>query len=83
MELSTYAVGALLGGTSMSLLSAVGTYAVEKTKPTTKTLSRDFILGAVLLLLILQLLPESTGKLIHGIIRFATPAIAATARASF
>ncbi len=76
---SNVIAGALLGGTTMSVLSAAGTYALEKKKPTTKTMARDFILGAVLLLLILQLLPESTGKLIGMITSLVSVPAAATA----
>jgi hypothetical protein len=69
--------GALLGGTTMSILSAAGAFVLEKKQPTPKTLARDFILGAILLLLILQILPESTGKLISYVTSFATvPAFA-------
>lgn len=72
---ANYLVGAALGGTTMSVLSAVGTAVLEKKKPTPKTLARDFILGAVLLVMILQLLPESTGRLIGYVTSlFAVPA---------
>lgn len=74
-----YLAGAALGGTTMSLLSALGTFALEKKKPTPKTLARDFILGAVLMLLILQLLPESAGKLIGYVMSFAAVPAAAAA----
>lgn len=63
----------------MSVLSAAGTLALEKKKPTPKTLARDFILGAILLIFILQLLPESTGKLIAYVTSFiALPAAIST-----
>ena len=77
---SSYLAGALLGGTTMSALSAGGTFLLEKKKPTPKTLARDFILGAVLLLLILQILPESTAKLIGYLTSFvALPALSSLA----
>jgi len=65
-----FLLGAALGGTTLSLLSAAGTFALEKQEPTLKTLSRDFILGAILFLMIMQLLPESTGNLVSYIISF-------------
>ncbi len=67
-----FLLGALLGGTTLSILSSVGTYALEKQMPTPKTLSRDFILGSILFIMIMQLLPESTEKLITYIISFIT-----------
>ena len=77
---TSYVTGALLGGTTMSVLSAAGSLALEKKAPTPKTMARDFILGAILLLLILQLLPESTSKLITYVTSFmAIPAAAAVA----
>jgi hypothetical protein len=80
---SSYVAGALLGGTTMSVLSAAGTLALEKKKPTPKTLARDFILGAILLLFILQLLPESTGKLISYVTSLvAVPTVLAAAMPS-
>ncbi len=79
---TSYLAGAVLGGTTMSVLSAAGSMALEKKQPTPKTLARDFILGAILLLLILQLLPESTGKLITYVTSFiSVPAIAAASSA--
>lgn len=75
----SYLAGALLGGTTMSVLSAAGAIALEQKKPTPKTMARDFILGAILLIFILQLLPESTGKLIAYVTSFiALPAAIST-----
>ena len=67
-----FLLGAVLGGTTLSLLSAIGTYGLEKQVPTPKTLSRDFILGAILFIMIMQLLPESTEKLVTFVISFIT-----------
>jgi hypothetical protein len=76
--LSTVVIGGALGGTTMSILSGAGTFALEKKVPTMKTVARDFILGAVLFLLILQILPESTGKLVSFVTSFVSiPAAAA------
>jgi Na+/phosphate symporter len=76
-----FVLGAVLGGTTLSLLSAAGTFALEKQQPTVKTLSRDFILGAILFLMIMQLLPESTGNLVSYAISFISiPAIFSAAK---
>ena len=61
-------LGPVLGGSVLSIVSAAGSYAIEKKAPTTKTVGRDFILGAIFFLLISQLLPESTGKLLAAIL---------------
>jgi hypothetical protein len=63
-QASQFLVGGVVGGITLSLVSAAGTFALEKEVPTPKTLSRDFILGSILFLMIMQLLPESTGKII-------------------
>ena len=73
-------VAAAVGGTTMTLISAIGNYALDKDMPTVKTISRDFILGAVLLLLIMQLLPESTTRLVSYIM--ALTAVTTTAVAA-
>ena len=63
-------VGPILGGSILSALSAGGTYVVEKRAPTPKSMARDFILGAVLIMMITQLLPESTNTLVLSILAF-------------
>jgi hypothetical protein len=68
-------MGAVLGGTTMSVVSAIGTYMMEKVKPTTKSLARDFILGAILLSLIMQVLPDSTTRFVGWFLSLV-PAIA-------
>ncbi len=52
--------GMILGGILIMSLSAGSTFFVEKQKPSPKALARDFIVGAVLVALIIQLLPESS-----------------------
>jgi hypothetical protein len=47
-------------------------WVAEKKIPTVKTVGRDFILGAILFFLLLQLLPDSTMSLVTGILAFAT-----------
>jgi hypothetical protein len=58
-------IGGLFGGVLVSALGAISTYSVEKKKPTTKSLMRDFIIGSILFLLIMQLLPESSESVIN------------------
>ncbi len=58
------ASGMILGGVLISALGAGSTVFIEEKNPTVKSLSRDFIIGAVMLALLMQLLPESTTSLI-------------------
>jgi RsiW-degrading membrane proteinase PrsW (M82 family) len=59
--------GILIGGSLISALGALSTYNVENKKPTMKSITRDFIIGSVLFLLIMQLLPESSSSMIQYI----------------
>jgi hypothetical protein len=66
----------MLGGSLLSLISAGGSLVLEKKRPSMKAVARDFILGAILFLLILQLLPDSTSKLLGYITAFVSvPAV--------
>ena len=65
---SVYLLGAGLGGTVLATMSAVGMWIVEKKKPTGKTVGRDFILGAILVVLLLQVVPDSTISLLSGLL---------------
>ena len=65
-----YMYGVLIGGSLISALGALSTYNVENKKPTMKSVSRDFIIGSVLFLLIMQLLPESSLAIITYITSF-------------
>ena len=62
--MNQYISGVLFGGTLISTLGALTTYTIEKKEPTLRTVSRDFIIGAVLFVLIMQLLPESSTALL-------------------
>jgi hypothetical protein len=62
--MNEYILGVLFGGSLITGLGAVSTYTVEKKQPTIKTVSRDFIIGSVLFVLIMQLLPESSSSLL-------------------
>jgi hypothetical protein len=63
-----YWVGGIGAGIFMSGLSAGGMWLLESKKPSPKTIGRDFILGAILFFIILQLIPESTMALVGGLI---------------
>jgi hypothetical protein len=65
-------MGVLFGGGLISGLGALSTYTIEKKEPTIKSLSRDFIIGSVLFVLIMQLLPESSSSLLGYLTSFLT-----------
>ena len=52
-----------LGGTTISVLGGIAEYMKEKEMPRVKGILRDFIIGAVLTLLLFQLLPESMNEI--------------------
>lgn len=56
---STHAIGVVFGGLVVSALGGIAEYMKEKEMPSTKGLMRDFFIGAVLVLFLLQILPES------------------------
>ena len=60
MSSSTLFTGMLLGGVIISTLGAASTYYLEEKAPSAKSVTRDFIIGAAMLAMILQLLPESS-----------------------
>lgn len=52
------------------MISGVGassTYFLEEKDPNVKSMARDFIIGAIMVMMILQLLPESSSYLIEYI----------------
>lgn len=63
--------GMLLGGFVIASLGAGSTYFLEEKNPSFKTVGRDFIIGAAMLAMILQLLPESSTSLIQYILQLA------------
>jgi hypothetical protein len=65
--MNQYLVGIIFGGVLISSLGALSTYNLENKKPTSKSLARDFIIGSVLFLLIMQILPDSSTLLINSI----------------
>ena len=59
--------GMVLGGFVIAVLGAVSTVYLEEKNPSVKSVARDFIIGAVMLACILQLLPESSTSLIETV----------------
>lgn len=59
MSSSTLAAGIILGGVTISSIGSLSTYMFEKKQPTVKSIIRDFIIGCVMVLMLLQLLPDS------------------------
>ena len=57
--------GMIIGGVVISSLGAGSTYFLEEKDPSLKSLARDFIIGAIMVMMILQLLPESCTFLIQ------------------
>lgn len=64
MSQTPLVTGMILGGIVISALGAASSQFVENKNPTIKTISRDFIIGGVMVLMIMQLLPESSTSII-------------------
>lgn len=62
----------VLGGVVISSLGASTTYFLEESRPSVKTVARDFIIGALMMMMILQLLPESSEYML-GIVMSLVP----------
>jgi hypothetical protein len=60
--------GMIIGGVVISSLGAGSTYFLEEKNPSIKSVGRDFIIGAIMVMMILQLLPESSSYLIEYIL---------------
>ncbi len=60
-------LGMAIGGVVIASLGAASVYAMEKKKPTVKSLLRDFIIGAVMVLLLLQILPDSAQQIVDTV----------------
>jgi len=71
MSSSPLVSGMVLGGVVIATLGAASTYFLEEKNPSFKTVGRDFIIGAAMLAMILQLLPESSTSLIQYILQLA------------
>lgn len=70
--------GMALGGVVISALGAATAYYTEKKMPSRKGVMRDFIIGAVMVAMIMQLLPESSTSLVQSFVGMmpAAPALA-------
>lgn len=67
--------GMILGGVLISAIGAGSTIFVEEKKPSAKSLSRDFIIGATMVALIMQILPESSTSTIEFLLGLAPLAL--------
>lgn len=65
MSTTALVPGMIIGGVVISSMGAGSTYFLEEKNPSFKSLARDFIIGAIMVMMILQLLPESTSSLIQ------------------
>lgn len=66
--MSALVPGMIIGGVVISSVGAGSTYFLEEKNPTFKSVGRDFIIGAIMVMMILQLLPESSTFLIQYMI---------------
>jgi hypothetical protein len=64
---STSLVGMAVGGFLVSVLGGVAEYVKEKQFPNTKGLVRDFFIGAIMVLFVLQILPDSMTNLLGSL----------------
>ena len=61
---STTLVGIAAGGLLISALGGVAEYMREKEMPNYKSLVRDFLIGAVLVIFLLQIMPDSMANML-------------------
>jgi len=59
MSSTMLAAGIAIGGVTIAGVGAASTFYMENKKPTIKSIMRDFIIGSVLVLMLIQLLPDS------------------------
>jgi hypothetical protein len=60
---SSQLLGIFVGGTLISVLGGVAEYMREKEMPSYKSLVRDFFIGAVLVVFLLQIMPDSMASI--------------------
>ncbi len=60
---SSHILGIVAGGTLISALGGVAEYMREKEMPSYKSLVRDFLIGAVLVVFLLQIMPDSMANI--------------------
>jgi hypothetical protein len=63
--------GMVLGGVLVSALGAGAAVVLEEKQPSVKGIVRDFIIGAVMLLMVFQLLPESATSMVNFLLALA------------
>jgi len=80
MSTSPLVPGMIIGGIVISCLGAGSTYLLEEKKPSIKSVGRDFIIGAIMVMMILQLLPESSTYLIEYVLSLIPLSLASTAK---
>jgi hypothetical protein len=68
MSMNALVPGMVLGGVIIASLGAGTTYYLEEKQPSTKTVARDFIIGAIMMMMILQLLPESAEFMVSSVL---------------
>jgi hypothetical protein len=56
---STSILGIIAGGSLIATLGGIAEYMREKEFPTYKSILRDFLIGAVLVIFLLQIMPDS------------------------
>lgn len=64
---ATYIYGMLLGGAVVSALGGAAEYMKEKELPSYKSFVRDFLVGAILVLFLLQIVPDSMSSLVSAL----------------
>ena len=69
---SSQIIGILVGGVFVSALGGAAEYLREKEMPSYKGLARDFLIGAVLVVFLLQMVPESMSSLLGYLPRFGS-----------
>jgi hypothetical protein len=60
-------IGMIIGGSIISSVGAAATYYTQSEKPKLKGIMRDFIIGAILILVLLQLIPDSMNTFFTGV----------------
>ena len=65
MSQTPLVAGMVLGGVVISSLGAASTQFIEEKAPSAKSLGRDFIIGAIMVAMIMQLLPESSSSIVE------------------
>lgn len=73
----------LLGGTVVSALGGAAEYMKEKELPSYKSFVRDFLVGAILVLFLLQIVPESMTSLVGALPSFPMSSLGSISGGSF